>query len=304
MAMSKKNERKKRTDWKRAIQNNAFMVKLLYRASPGYVLFGLLETVFNVANSFLLNTYLYMYAINALQRREKLSTVLITVGCILVFSLICILTKKWYWDYYTVLLTPRIEQRIRRMLQDKAVAVELACFERPSFYDTYIKAIEETVSRAYNVYWTLMDFVWVILNIAAIGALIVSIDPIFILIALVPFTYTMLLGKRANRIKHDRDMRMKELNRKNAYVERTFYLSDYAKEMRVTKMPKVLMRQMRETVDEMKKVISTYGYSLLWFYYGTSLVFQVVVYVGAVLLASVRYSPLRQRRFAEAIKCP
>ena len=280
-------ERKRKIQWKHAIKNNFFMLGLLYRASPGYVIGGFVQTLLNVANSFLTNTYLYLYAINALQRRERLETVLWTVGGIFLVMLVTTVSRELFWRYSSI-VSPRINRNIMRLLQDKATAVELACFERPAFYDTYVKAVQETTDRAYNVYWTMMDFVWVILNIVAVGTLIITIDPIFMLLAALPFFYTMLFGRRRNRVQHDRDMRMKELNRKNAYVERTFYLSDYAKEMRMTQMPRVLMRQMRETVDEMKRVLRKTGYSLLWFHYCWTLLFRVVVYIGAVLLAAFR----------------
>jgi ATP-binding cassette subfamily B protein len=45
---------------------------------------------------------------------------------------------------------------------------------------------------------------------------------------------------------------------------------------------------MRETVDEMKRVLRKTGYSLLWFHDCWTLLFRVAVYIGAVLLAAFR----------------
>ena len=60
-------EKKKRIDWKRTFRNNGYMLSLIIKACPGVPILALISTVLGSVHSYLLNTYLYQYALNALQ---------------------------------------------------------------------------------------------------------------------------------------------------------------------------------------------------------------------------------------------
>ena len=59
-----KEQKKKRIDWKRTFKNNGYMLGLIIKACPGVPILALISTVLDSVHSFLLNTYLYQYALN------------------------------------------------------------------------------------------------------------------------------------------------------------------------------------------------------------------------------------------------
>ena len=279
--------KKQKIDWKRTGQNNIYMLRLIYKACPGILLVSLLTTIFGALHSFLLNTYLYKYALNAFQEGKELKEILTVIGLMFFFSILR-MVYKCFADRYMVLHTPRVSAYIQRMLQQKAVEVELACFERPEFYDTYVKATGEATDRAFTVLNNFSNVLWVVLNVAAVGTLIITIDPIFLLFAFLPLICTLLVGRRRNRIKYDYNMKKKESGRKKDYVRRTFYLKDFSKEMRLTEMWRVMFHQMHDSVAELKALVKEYGYTLMWFAYLFDFIFDIVVYVGSIILAAFK----------------
>ena len=285
--MKKTKEKKKKINWRRTFKNNAYMVGLIVKACPGVPILALIATLLSAVDSFLMNTYLYQYALNALQEGKELKIILITLGCMFGYSVLFMLFAS-ISDCYFELKYPRIEAYIRNLLQKKAVEVDLACFENSAFYDTYVKAVDEATDRAYTVMNNLLDVIWVVVNMAAVGTLIITIDPIFLLFAFLPFLCTMLIGKKRNRLKYDYSMRTKEVARQRDYVRRTFYLRDFSKEMRLTEMWKVMYRRMRSSVAEMKKIVNKYGYKMMFFQYLFDFIFDVVVYSGAIVLAAFK----------------
>ncbi len=280
-------QQKKKIDWRRTWRNNLYMLRLLCKACPGIVIMSLLSTVLGAANSFLLNTYLFQYAINALQMGKDVNRVLIDVGVMFGFSVAYMIFSCIHHRYLT-LHSPRVERYIQNLLQQKAVAVELACFERPDFYNTYVKATGEATDRAFAVLNNLSNVLWVVLNVLAVGTLIITIDPIFLLFAFLPLLCTLLVGKRRNRLNYDYNMKTREGGRKKDYVRRTFYLKDFSKEMRMSEMWRVMLRQMHESVVELRGYVKEYGYTLMWFAYLFDFVFDVVVYVGSIVLAAFK----------------
>ena len=283
----RKEEKKKRINWKRTFQNNGYMLRLIIKACPGILIMGVISAVLGAAHSFLLDTYLYKYALNALQDGRAMTDILITLGCMFGYSVFYMIFRNAL-SCYNELKYPIVEAYIQNMIQKKAVEVDLACFESSSFYDTYVKATTEATDRAFKVMNNLLDTIWVTIEVIAIGVLVITIDPIFLLLALLPLICTLLVGKRSNRIRYDYNMRSQEVARQRDYVRRTFYLSDFSKEMRLTEMWKVMYRRMHTSIVEMKEIINKYGYKIMFFCYLFNFVFDVLVYSGAIIIAAFK----------------
>ena len=280
-------QKKKRIDWKRTFKNNGYMLGLIVKACPGVPILALISTVLGSAHSFLLNTYLYQYALNALQEGKELKIILITLGCMFGYSILYMLFRSISSCYFE-LKYPKVEAYIQNLLQKKAVEVDLACFESSAFYDTYVKATSEATNRAYTVMNNILDVIWITIEVVAVGTLIITIDPIFLILAFLPFLCTLLIGKKRNRLKYDYNMRNKEVARQRDYVRRTFYLNDFSKEMRLTEMWKVMYKRMHSSISEMKEIVNKYGYKMMFFRYLFDFIFDVVVHSGTIVLAAFK----------------
>lgn len=283
----KKEEKNKKINWKRTIQNNGYMLGLIIKACPGVLIMALISTVLGAIYSFLQYTYLYQYALNALQEGKELKTILITLGLMLVYSIIH-MTFSNVQSRYLELKQPKVEAYIQNMLQKKAAEIDLSCFESSAFYDTYVKAMGEATNRAYTVMWNILDVIWVVIYATAIGAMIFTIDPLFLILAFLPFFCTLLVGKKRNRVRYDYDMRNKEMGRQRDYVRRTFYLSDFSKEMRLTQMWKVMYKRMNSCITEMKEIVKEYGPKLMFFMYLFTFLFDVIVHSGTIVIAAFK----------------
>lgn len=263
------------------------MLGFITKVCPGVLIIGIIVTIFSAANSFLLNTYLYQYTLNALQEGKALKTIITNLVFLFIFSITFRFFRNIY-NYYRTLKSPKIEAYIQKKLQKKAAEVELACFENASFYDTYVKATAETTNRAFDVMDTMFDIIWTIIMIIATGTLLFTIDPIFLIFAFIPLICTIIVGKKRNRIQYDYHMKTQEMARQRDYVRRTFYLNEFSKEMRLTQMWKVMFKRMHSSITEMKNIVDQYGYKLMFFAYLFDFVFDIVVDIGSTILASYK----------------
>ncbi|MBQ9162090.1 MAG: ABC transporter ATP-binding protein [Clostridia bacterium] len=285
--MKKKNKDKKKINWGRALKNNSYMLGLIAKACPGVLIVTFVSAVLGAINSFLLNTYLYKYALNALQEGEELRVILITLACMFAYTLAYVIFRN-IAACYLELRRPKVEVYIQNLLQKKAVEVDLACFDNAAFYDTYVKATGDATNRAYTVMNNIADVVWIMVNLIGVGYLMINIDPIFLLVAFLPLFYTLLIGKKRNRLRYEYDMQNREVARQRDYVRRTFYLNDFSKEMRLTEMWKVMFRRMHSSVDELKGIVKKYGYKMMFFSYMFDFVFDIVVYSGSITIAAYK----------------
>ena len=285
--MAKDKQTKKKINWQRTWRNNVYMLRFITQVCPTLLVFSVIGAVIDALSSFLLGTYLYSYALSGLQAGRSVREILIGVGWMLAFAVACQIFFRLSSRYH-MSHAPLVDAHIQRLLQKKAVEVELSCFERPDFYDTYIKATGETSDRAFTVLYHLSNLIYMVVYVGATVTLIFTISPIFLLLACLPLLATALIGRRRNRIRYDYNMRRKEIDRQKDYVRRTFYLADFAKEMRMGEMWQVMFRRMHDSVEEMKGVVRQYGYKNMFFRYLFDLLFDVVVHLSSILLAAYR----------------
>ena len=181
---------------KRIIDNHIYILKLIRKGSGWFPLFLIFFSVLRGFNTFFMTTWIYQYVINALQKGEKLTKIAVTAGAVFVFTLAynALLQFK---NAMMEIESGKIEKELQTILQKKALSVDLGCFERPKFYDSYVKALSETSQRAMKVLDNFCDLIVDTITVCSIGVLIFQIDPIFVLLAVLPFIGTLLLGGRS-----------------------------------------------------------------------------------------------------------
>lgn len=286
--MAKKDKKQKnKINWRRTWRNNLYMLKFIAKAAPDIIIVAFLSGILSAVNNFLVNTYLYKYALNALQEGKPISQILVTLGTMLAFSLFCIVFYQ-VEEYYFSVRSPKVNLYIQKTLYKKASQLELSCFENAEFYDKYVKATNNASGRAFQVMWSLSDFIYVAINVGAAATMIITISPLFMIFAFLPLICTSIIGKRRNRTRYDYNMKNNELNRQKNYVNRTFYFKDYSKEMRLTDMWNVMYKRMHDSVAELKATAKKYGPKIMLFRYTYTVIFDFVVYMGSIIVAAFK----------------
>lgn len=281
--------------------NILYILKIIMKSSPGRLPLTLLAVVLSVGTNFLFNVYLVRLVVNAMQTQTPLQDVLwyiVGVGVLLVLHSI-------FTNYYNEIFIPRsnriLYQNIQKRVYDKAREVDLACFDDSAFYDQYTKAINETANITQRVLTSLANWLTNILTIFSASLVIFLIDPIFILFAIVPVIYTLILGPKLNKLNYERHMEMVEKERKRDYIKRTFYLSDYAKEMRLTNISNVLFGRFFEVIDDLKETIHRHGKKISVIDYFSIVIQYVFLYIGSIVYSTYRTVVLKNMLFGDCV---
>lgn len=255
----KKESDKIKMPIRRIISNNVFMLRMVHRSVPGLLGCDIIVTLGAALTSFLTSTYMLRYALNGIAEGKNFSS-------IASFILVCLATQlvlKWIQSFFYRKIYPvktcKLTNDIRKVVYEKATQVELGCYENPEYYDTFVKAIDECTSRAQAVMNSVVNIVYVITNFSANFGLLVAIDPILLLFALFPLLCFPITAV-ANKVAYNRKMEMTAANRRKEYTRRTFYLSDYAKEMRLSNMPGLMLDRFVDSGKCVIGIIKKYGF--------------------------------------------
>lgn len=275
-------EKKKKLPLKRTLQNNLFALRAIWKASPVYLAVYLGSSLIYGTLDFLSEGYLLRRIVNGIDRGEDISSIITYVAVLGAVCAVVYTALNWFWNVISPIQQIKVGAYIEKMLFRKSAQVELACYENPSFYDKYVKAMDEAYDRMIKVMRTLDSLIWRAIALAANSILLFVIDPWLILFGLFP----LLLGffrRLENVANHDYETAKKPINRRVKYVQRTFYLGEYAKEMRIGGLWGNMLRDLRATFADYRKITKKYGMRRAIYGYIQHVGLEVITILGAML---------------------
>ena len=292
---------KNKTNKVNTIKSNWFLLKEVWSASPGRIFFYLLVIVLKSISNFLFDVFLLQFIINGIQTGISFRNILLFILAVSAYHFVVCLIENYYNEIFMPISDQKIYKHIQKKVFAKASSVETGCFENPEFYDKYVKAVSEASSRASQVLNSLGGIVRCIITICTMSFVIFLIDPILITFAVIPFVVSLIFGKRFNKIRYEYSMEMQEKSRRRDYVRRVFYLTDYAKEMRLTNINKVMFTKFYQSIKDLKDTIKKYGVKVGMLDYLFIATNDIVVYLGAILYASYKTLIAKTMLFGDCI---
>lgn len=284
MKKKEKKEKKKKLGFKKTVANNMFALKAICEASPIYFIVYVGSTVVNALLGFLSEAYLLREVVNRVEKGEDLDGILTYVVILGIVALITYQALNWFWNVLSPPMERKIAANIERRLFKQAAKVELACYETPSFYDKYVRAMDEAYYRLFNVLSSLNRLVYRIVSLSANSLLLFIIDPWLILFGLFPLLLGFL-SRLDNVLAHEHSVAQKPINRRAEYVRRTFYLGEYSKEMRIGGMYTELLGAFYDTFKDFKDLMKKYGFKRTVIAYIQKMGLEVVTVLGATTYA-------------------
>lgn len=280
----REKKKKERLSFGRTLSNLRFALGHVWNVSHSYFIWYYIQTCIYSPVDFLAGTYLIRMIVNGVENGSPRRNILIYIAAIAATTAFIDVFNSYFWNVLTAGKYREIGGALQRKLFQKASTVELACYETPSFYDKYVKAMDEAPERVMKVMRTLDNLIWRIISLLCNSLLLFFIDPVLIVFGLLP----LLLGfvrNWKNKLKHDHISERKPVERRQKYVRRTFYFNEYAKEMRLGDMHTRMMGELERTRRDFCALIRKYGWKRAIADYIIDNGMSVVTVLGATLYA-------------------
>lgn len=279
-----KKEKKKKLPFGRTVSNIFFALRQVWDVSHIYFITYFAVTILYSPLEFLSGNFLLRMIVNGVENGTSRDAIITYIFVMALVNIAVHLMNSYYWNVVSGGTYQRIYASLQRRLFIKASEVELACYETPEFYDKYVKATGEAFDRVMKVMRTIDDFFWRAVTLVCNSFLIFAIDPVLVVFAFLP----LLLGfvrKWKNKLKHDHISDRKPVERRQKYVRRTFYLNEYAKEMRIGNMHTHMVGELDRTLKDFCALLRKYGWKRAIADYILDIGVSVVTVLGATLYA-------------------
>lgn len=268
--------------------NNVYALKMTWGFSKRLVVHTAMTKFLGYFEWLFYSAFFMRYVINAMEYGASYMKLMGFLGVsVLVFGLIS-LYNSFVSDKFLPVARVELSDRISRMLFKKARNVDLTCFEDNEFYNRYTLAMETADSRIEEA----LNGIWGVVfgAIATIVAFLVmyDIDHIVVLFVLFPLVGNFIFGKFVGNIVYSRNRESAQYNRRIEYINRVMYMREYAKEIRLSNVFKLIGKQYEEAVKGLEKVVFKYGVKGMVFHWLKSVFTFCVMFEGVLLYGAYR----------------
>lgn len=115
------------------------------------------------------------------------------------------------------------------MVFEKAISLDVSCYEDPAFYDKYQRATLVLTNSFFDlICYDFASFIADVIALICVITTVAVINPVYVLF-LVPIFFVFFIELAKSKCVYKRDMEMTTNNRVKAYVQRTVFLRDFSR---------------------------------------------------------------------------
>lgn len=270
--------------FKKVMEHNFFMVKIIFSASPLYGVMLIINSLREQGMNFIEHTFGIGFVLETVEYGREFTDVLHFL--LFMFGLMALsgLFSSVFLGVVAPIYRPVIERSLKLKLYEKARELDLSCYDDPYYYNEFVLAVSESKnSLDRSIKWIEMVFQALVMFFSY-GTFFLVKDPLSVVFVLVSFIARLIISGIVNKLGFRARIAENPFIRKRNYIHRVFYLNDYAKELRLNKhSSKSLYEDFDQTNDEIIKIRKSVAHKKWILYFLTDYLFRDFITDGIFL---------------------
>jgi len=282
-----------------SIKNNIFAMKMGWSLSKSRIIHSFLTSAFGYFEWVFFSAVFMRYIVNAFEEKKSFQNILIFIlVCGAIFALIA-LYNSYVSNVSFPLTDTKIYEGLYEKLYEKARNVELGCFEDSEFYNKYTMAIDGAGDKITSVIINVWGILTGLIATVAVFYSMYSIDKLAVLFVIFPIIGNFVFGGILNKFTLKRYEENIPNERIFQYVNRVMYLAEYAKEMRLSNVYRLLRDKYDAAIKSTVSIVDKYSaksivIEVLKVVFTFSIIFEGVLLYGAYKTMVVKSVSLSQ----------
>ncbi len=228
-----KQPKQPKQPFRQVLDNNLFILKICFSASPLYILVFILDILRNQLLIFFEHTYGIGYVLESVEYGRPFRNVAVFIIALFILIGIGMIYGAFVNQLISLKALPRMKQKLKFMLYEKARKLDLECYDNPEYYNEFVLAVSEADKQVERMLEFLNKLFTGLTVFITTGTYFIIKDWFSVSFVAVSFLLSSLLMQVLNRVNYKIRLQKNPQERKRAYVNRVFYLNDYAKELRL-----------------------------------------------------------------------
>lgn len=232
------------------ISNIFYMLKTMFKVSPVLVIGEILQHIFSTLPGRLVSVIGLKFVIDEVQNGGDSKKILL--GIVLMVSVLVLgeVSTSVFFELFVHREREKLDYGIQTMFYKKAAELDLQKYDDPTYYSDFILAIESSSDSLRYILGMVKGYVGEIISFVAIAGVVLTIDPICLLIVISFVAIFIPMGRYTGNLQMKRREEVTEKHRKGDYFARVFYLPDYAGEIRTSGIFPLLRKRFNQSADE------------------------------------------------------
>lgn len=230
----------------------------MFKFAPEVVLMKFIMSFIDVGLNFGFNVALIKIILDAIENKTNFSHVLITILAFTLLLLLSITMDTFYNDYLYEKGVKKVHKGMHNLVFRKVCTIDLEKYDDANFYNDYIWALEKCDKQILSAFQNTMKLFTSVLLCANYITLILYIDKILLFFIIIPILTNLVIGKCLNNISYSLDVENNPLERREKYIVRIFYLKQYAKDLKSTRIKDVLLENFDDTIEQEMGILKRY----------------------------------------------
>ena len=283
----------------RAIKNNFYALRLLWQICPSLVVHQGVMRFLGYFEWLFYSAFFMRHVINSMENGDKFGKIFTYIVIVVVIYGSMTLYENLFSGAIFPVDQTVVNKGLYRKLFRKSRNVELSCFEDSDFYDKYTLAMEKADTRLVSTAEALFKTVFGAIASICAFVFMFQVDKNSVVFILFPVIGNFVFNRRISEIDYDRNRDMAPHNRRIAYINRVMYLPEYAKEMRLTGVFRLMKQQYKQAINGVSDVTKKYtlrAMILHWLYVMFTFTF---IFEGLLIYGAFRTVVLKSMSLAE-----
>lgn len=249
------------SDW---LSANLRVFRWVWQASPAKVFWELFLKVFQSVLETVTTVWLLYYIMEMVASSGSFSKFVMVLSLLLALQLLLAFMQHWYHNCWKERCDLDLSSYMQQLLMEKKGRICLCHYDDPISYDLMARAqacADQTVGAAFQNIVNTAGFVGMMVSSAV---MIWQIDPLLLCLGVLAFP-AVWVSRKLNAALYQYQKAVTPAKRKQEYVKKSFLKRDFALEIRLTQISRVLRRQSEQASAEIEEQVHKYGKKLSFY---------------------------------------
>ena len=269
------------------IKSYLYLVKTFLKYGKLYTVLLFFTTLLSPIAT-VIDTLIIKISIDAITSTNPLYKILPFL-LIYVFAAVFLYVASALFAKYSSLELIKIGNKMNKAVYKMAKGKDYVNTESPDFYDSYSWTVQGYFSRSLSAIKSIASIITILLTIVAIIGLIAVVDWVVISFSFLNLFVVVLLNILARKLEYRKKLELLKIERSDSYIQRTFYIPDYAADIRITGLCGFLIKKLDANKDE-KIRINKYYLNKNFIIFFFIKIFPMVIFVLSIVYLIIKTS--------------
>ncbi len=237
-----------------------YLTRLCFHRAPGYMALHLFESIKLQISIFFEFTWCINFVLEAAENHKPWTDILLCMGILLAAIAVSTASFAFYMQKALPKLKPMLYHAFRMEIYTKTKDMDLSCYDDTDFYQKFILSPQEADACIDRYLNALKLYSGQGVRFILLLFYCLAINPTALLIPLFVLPLDFIIVKKGNSLSVNARMERVAHEQKREYQNRLFYLSDYAKDLRLyPHMQEKTREDFTGSNQEIRDINRTYG---------------------------------------------